>query len=292
MKRSIHSYLLDCDQLSPATRHVYKLALGRLKRHLRKRHVKRVDKVTPDHIRGFLVAVQAGDYRQTGSGPVSAATLHQHFRAVRTFFSWCKREGLIARSPMENVRPPAMPSPATHYLEPDDIGRLLAACDDTQHPIRDLAITVLFLDTGLRRDELARLLPADIDLTERIVTVELGKMGKGRVVPLSSRCCEVLSAWLAIRPPELATVFGLGGPNIYQIFYRMRQRTPELGNVAPHQLRHTFGTYYAGDIKDTSLLLGHSDISLTAKTYCHRQALGLVDQHDDRTPLRLIFPRK
>lgn len=288
LKHAIASYLLDCGGLDPDTIHVYTLALRRLDRYLKSRQVRKVSAITADHIRVFLKRLAAGKFRARGKGPISDNTLHQHFRSIRTFFRWLVREGKLKRSPMQNVRAPCQPHPATHYLTPGAIADLIHACHHTQHPIRDLTIVMLFLDTGLRRNELARLMPADVNLTEKLVTVQLGKMHKGRAVPLSERCVEALEFWLVARPAELPTLFGLGGTNIYHIFYRMRQRTPALGHVSPHELRHTFGTYYDGDLKDVSLLLGHADVSLTASTYCHRQAMQLRELHDERTPLRLL----
>lgn len=283
-KKVVANYLRDCAiGLSLSTIDIYRLTLHRFQRHA-PRHLERI---TPDDCRKFLLLVQAGDLRQAGEGPVSRNTLHQHYRSLRTFLAWCCREGILDRSPMENVRAPCQPESATHYLTRTQIGLLLEAATQTQHPVRDYAIVALLLDTGLRREELASLTPGDLSLTERTVTVREGKMHRGRVVPISHTCAAALRAWLAVRPPALSTVFGIGGVNIYHMFYRLRRRVPELAGVSPHVLRHTFATYYGGDIRDTSLIIGHKDISLTAKVYSHKQALSLVGQHDERTPLRL-----
>lgn len=286
--KAIASYLIDCRAgLDSETVYIYDLALSRLKEYLTDAGVKKIKQIRPDHVRDFMARLRAGEFRDSGSGPISDNTTHQHYRSIATFFNWLIREGKLEESPMHNIRPPAQPQALTRYLAPADIGRLVKATRETKHPVRDLAIVALFLDTGLRREELARLKPDDIDLAEHTAAVRLGKGHKGRIVPLSSRCVEILDVWLAIRADHLPSLFGLGAKNIYQIFYRMRRRIPDLGDVSPHKLRHTFGTFYAGDIRDTSAILGHADIGITAAVYIHRQTLVLCKDHDAKTPLRL-----
>jgi hypothetical protein len=74
---------------------------------------------------------------------------------------------------------------------------------------RDLAIVMLFLQTGLRVSELVNLKLMDIDFTSREITVRQGKGRKDRVVPLVKQAEAALKAYLKVRDaqPEYDEVF-------------------------------------------------------------------------------------
>jgi integrase/recombinase XerC/integrase/recombinase XerD len=74
---------------------------------------------------------------------------------------------------------------------------------------RDLAIVMLFLQTGLRVSELVNLKLSDIDFTSREMTVRQGKGRKDRVVPLVKQAEAALKAYLKVRDaqPEYDEVF-------------------------------------------------------------------------------------
>jgi integrase len=88
---------------------------------------------------------------------------------------------------MRNMRPPAIPEEPVPILSEDELRRLFRACDGrTFDDRRDNAIVSLFLDTGLRRAELAALQVSDIDFETSVAVV----MGKGRrPLTCSSRVC-------------------------------------------------------------------------------------------------------
>ena len=72
---------------------------------------------------------------------------------------------------------PIIPETPVSVLSDDEIKRLLKACDCREFvDRRDLAILCLFIDSGLRRAELANLNLSDVDLDVSVVVV----LGKGR----------------------------------------------------------------------------------------------------------------
>ena len=83
-----------------------------------------------------------------------------------------------------------MPSVARHRLaglpkglEPDQVKRLLAACDAvTAVGRRDLAILTLLVRLGLRRGEVAKLLLEDIDWRAGTIIARGPRMPRGRTV--------------------------------------------------------------------------------------------------------------
>ena len=68
------------------------------------------------------------------------------------------------------------------------MSKLLPALEDSH---RDIA--PIYLETGLRRGELLKLLWSDVDLQEGTLTVRETKNEDDRVIPLSSRAYEILA---------------------------------------------------------------------------------------------------
>jgi site-specific recombinase XerC len=83
--------------------------------------------------------------------------------------------GEILQSPMANMKPPTVPEKPPTILRREELKALLATCDGTDFDERrDSAILRLFLDSGIRRAEIAGLRVDDVDFDHEIVVV-LGK---------------------------------------------------------------------------------------------------------------------
>jgi integrase len=235
---------------------------------------RRIDKLKRRHLIAFF----------NRPGRRSQNTQHQQWRTIRTFLTWCVRQRILRASPLSDVPAPPLPRPVPRHMRQEDIPRLLAGALASQHPARNHAMIMLLLDTGLRRGELVRLVPGDLDLDAHLVTIRRGKGGGGRQVPISTACAASLRAWLAVRPSAAATLFGLGPLNVAQMVTRCCERAG-IPHISPHGLRHTFATYYSGDIYDVQRILGHSDVSTTANIYAHRSIAALAAAHDQRSPV-------
>lgn len=195
--------------------------------------------VSREHVEEFI-ADQLTRYK-----PATAAN---RYRALQTFFRWMVDEGEIAASPMAKMRPPMIPEASPAVLSEADLARLLKACDGKEFvDRRDAAFIRLFLDTGMRRAELAGLKVEDIDFGHNIAIV-LGKGCRPRACPFGKRTAVALDRYLRMRAkhrdgdrPELW--LGRLGPmtdnGVYQVL-QSRAEQAGLGKIYPHQLRHTF----------------------------------------------------
>lgn len=290
VKSALQAFLKDCRiGLSAYTLRNYSYNLQRLAAFLREQHVGRLDRITSEHLRAYLTRFQELPIqKRVGQKPPSKATVHQVYRVMRTWLNWCVRQQLIVKNPLLSVRAPELPRPVARHLSQANMGRLIEVCAQTTRPERDRAIVLVFLDTGLRLQELAGMQLSDVDLAGRRLTVRLSKGGKGRVVPISSVAAHALAAWLVARPEQAGpALFGLKRQGVYQLIIRLRRRAG-LEALAPHMLRHTFATFYDGDIYDLAKILGHSDIKVTAEVYAHREAARLAAVHDARSPIRQV----
>jgi integrase len=112
--------------------------------------------------------------------------------AVRAMFNWAVRRGILDASPATLVERPGAEKPRERALTPDEIETLwphFAALGYPFGPFFQMALA-----TGQRRDEVARMLWADIDVNERTWALS-GTQTKARrahVVPLSPLALDIL----------------------------------------------------------------------------------------------------
>src|SRR3954468_7866873 len=105
--------------------------------------------ITREHLEAFLAAL---------SERVSPATVAKHYRSLQQLFRWLVEDGEIGRSPMERMRPPAVPEQRVDILTDDELRALLdAARGNTFENRRDTAMLRMLIDTGMRAGELAGL---------------------------------------------------------------------------------------------------------------------------------------
>ena len=114
--------------------------------------------------------------------------------------------------------------------------------------VRDAAVIRLWLDTGLRRSELAGLTVADVNVTDGEVSV-MGKGRKPRTVAYGNATAKALGRYLRLRSrhpqserPELWLGDRGRGPVDGASLYAMLTRRAARAGVTlhPHQLRHFF----------------------------------------------------
>lgn len=183
------------------------------------------------------------------------ATASNRYRALQQFFGFLLDEGEITSSPMERMEPPKVPEQPVPVLSEDELRALLAACDGKGFPERrDAAIVRLFIDTGMRRAELAGLRVEDLDLDVHQVAYVLGKGRRGRACPFGVKTAMALDRYLRVRGghpgakepwlwlsdrPNRDSSYGLTPSGIRQLI-RRRGREAGIGDIHPHQLRHSF----------------------------------------------------
>lgn len=132
-----------------------------------------------------------------------------------------------------------------------------------------MPMTLLALNTGLRRGELTQVTWADVDLVRKKVTVRAGyaKSGTARYVDLNSEARAVLKQWRK----QIAGEGRLFGVADVKKAWAGLMAAAELENFRFHDLRHTFASnlVMAGvDLNTVRELLGHGDIKMTLR-YAH-----------------------
>ena len=160
----------------------------------------------------------------------------------------------------------------------------------------------ILLETGTRVSEFVALRVEDVDLSERTITVESGKGGKRREIPIRAELTRLLAMHVGARragPLFLSRQKGGSGSRTYTR-QRIGQMVREVARAAgitkqlyPHLLRHTMATRLLGlgmDITDIQKCLGHEDIGAT-RIYAETSLAMLrrkFDQVTDRAGADLV----
>ena len=130
--------------------------------------------------------------------PLGINTQLARLGAVRRFFAWMCREGIIPANPAADLDLPRKQNRSLpKSLNADELQRLLALPDlSSPFGLRDRAILELFYATGIRRSEMANLDVGDFDPTLQTLLIRKGKGGKSRLLPVGARATEWLARYL------------------------------------------------------------------------------------------------
>ena len=215
--------------------------------------------------------------------------------ALRTFFRFLVREGLLKKSPAEGLSTPRREQYLPKVLSAEQTCQLLEQplAGKRHLVLRDLAIFELIYSCGLRVSELTGLDVGSIDLVERQVRV-FGKGGKERLLPIGRPACAALQSYLEERSlpaaDEALFVNQRGGRLTARSVQRnLKQRLLLFGlptDVTPHALRHSFATHLldaGADLRAIQELLGHVSLSTTQK-YTKVSFAHLTDVYDRAHP--------
>lgn len=198
------------------------------------------------------------------------ATVNRRLVSIRSFCEWAITAGLIRDNPVI-TRPVPEQRLSPGWLDKREqysfIRQAQREATDPQG-IRNLAAVTLMLNTGVRLAELTALQPGDITLNDRSGTavIRSGKGGKYRKVPLNREVRRTLKGWLAVRPGDLSTLFGILPRGLETAVQGLGERARV--RVTPHKLRHTCAKNLldAGEnITIVAALLGHGSLNTTQR---------------------------
>ena len=256
--------------LSPLTIGAYRRDLAQFAEHAGRRW-----RDDPQPLIDFVTALQRSGAKGSTQARKSAA--------VRSFYRFALREGLVERDLPALVDAPKPGSYLPDVLAADDVERILDA-PPTSDPIgiRDRAILELLYGCGLRVSELVGLDTDRVDLPSQQVRV-IGKGNKERRVPMGDEARDRLhryrsgprEAWTAGRPTP-AVFVGMRGRRLSReaVWRLVRHWADAAGvreRVTPHTFRHSFATHLlegGADLRVVQALLGHASIS-TTQLYTH-----------------------
>jgi site-specific recombinase XerC len=193
LRRWLATFLADQQLANHAasTIEIYVRNLGHFLAFLEGEGVTTCQGITPDHIRAYLLAYG----RNHTPGGVRG-----HYRCMRTFLRFLVRQEALERNPIDKVPPPRVDEPLLEPVSLEAVAALLATCDGSLLGLRDRALLLTLLDTGLRRSDMVALDVADVDFDDGAVFVRHSKSRRARTVFLSATTRCAVEAYLNARP--------------------------------------------------------------------------------------------
>ena len=195
------------------------------------------------------------------------STINYHLLSVRRFYDYlAHEEGVPVSNPVKPGYALRLPRPLPRFLKEEDLAILLGAI----RSLRDRAIFLLMLRSGLRVEEVAKLTLEAIDLKRDRLLVQQGKGGKDRVVYISPDTHLALVEYLKCRHCVKAKQTFLVEKGLYTgkplsvrgIQKRIEYYARKTGvKVSCHGLRHTMATQLLNadaDLATIQDLLGHN----------------------------------
>jgi integrase/recombinase XerD len=197
--------------------------------------------------------------------------------SLKRYFAWLRSAGRTTYDPTKVVKLVGEEVSAPRHLDDQEEQALVATVTETGS-LRDQAIIVLMLHTGLRAQELCTLTRAQVKLGKRSGTLMvLGKQNKYREIPLNLTARAALEAYdpllhkrtlqdtsplfLSEKRHTRLTERGLG--------YLIKKYATKalLNDLSPHDLRHRFGYRMAKSVPLHRLaqLMGHDSLDTTMR---------------------------
>ncbi len=253
--------------------------------------IRQIDHIT---IREWLSTLHAAQKKKT--------SVARKLAALRTFFQFLVREGVVELNPAKLVSTPRLEKKLPNHLSIEDAVRFIETPDtETDLGKRDRAILELLYGTGVRVSELTKLDLGDVDFQNKLVRVT-GKRRKQRIVPFGDPALHTLLNYLTVRNAFLqnAALAERDTQALFLNYQGTRITTRSVGrmvdkyiticagihNISPHSLRHSFATHLldsGADLRDIQELLGHARLS-TTQIYTHVSMEKLIEVYDKTHP--------
>ena len=261
----------------------YKLDLEHFKNFLGELSLEKVDYLI---LRKYLAALKEKNLK--------SRSVSRRLSALRSFFKFLIREGLLKNNPVASLSSPKQDKPLPLFLTEEEVTKLIeAAQPKDERGLRDRAVMETLYSTGIRVSELVGLNIEDIDFIGGVAKV-MGKGKKERIVPIGDIALSTIRAYLERRKKHIEAqalflnksgrrITDRGVRNIIDKYIRMAGIKQ---GVSPHTLRHSFATHLldrGADLRSVQELLGHVNLS-TTQIYTHLTTEKLKKVYDKAHP--------
>ena len=203
---------------------------------------------------------------------LTPSTISVRLRGLYSFLKFVVGRGELSAEVLARKLRIKLPQSLPRAIDPQAVRQMLGVIDH----VRDRAIMLVLLRTGMRIGELLDTRLQDVDFCEqKIAIMEAQKTRVGRVVYLSEDACVALRQWLVQRSAKSAYLFhGMGRPRLgYEAVrcrferYLLQAGLSESGYTL-HSLRHTCASELLNAgmrLECLQQLLGHSCIEMTRR---------------------------
>lgn len=263
---------------SPTTIRWYGFTAGRFIQWVSENGVTEPSEITARHVRAYLATLAERE--------LTDSYINGNARAVKTFLRFCHAEGYTDQAIKFSM--PRIEKKRMAALTEAQLKKLLAHC----YSVRDLALVLFMVDTGVRRAELCALKWGDANLENGTVRIARGKGKKARSVIVGIKTRRALLKYrrtISHRDNDalFQTVSGTGikPHGLRSLLLRVGKRAGI--DLSPHMLRRTFATLsLRAGMNPLHLqgLLGHSSLEMTRR-YVLMLDDDLLAAHQEHGPI-------
>ncbi|WP_419884990.1 tyrosine-type recombinase/integrase [Paenibacillus sp. B-A-8] len=240
-------------------------------------------------------------FEYLGQEGIKPCTYNNRLVYLRTFLNWCVEQELIDSNPVKSLKKRKDEGRVVNIDQEVLIKLLSLPNRDTFVGLRDYALILLTLDTGIRPKEALSLIIPDFNAhsQEIYITSEKAKTRVSRTLPISMPTIKAIQQLIHVRAdswsvdaPIFCTLEGKA-LNRHTWGDRMERYSKELRvHIRPYDLRHTFALEYIRNGTNALILqktLGHSDLSMT-KRYVALTNNDLKKEHGLASPIHKLLP--
>ena len=237
------------------------------------------------------------------SAKLSPITFNTRRKALKTFFAWLKKNDYIPNDPMSDI-PKRKEDEQPRAVGENTLKELLSLPNlKTFSGVRDYALIVLTMDTGVRPFEATQLTIKEFNLRsfEVLVPAHVAKTRIARTLPLTPISVDAIKNIYSIRHPDWNDQVPLfcteNGTTLtrFQWSRRLRQYSEKLQvPVTPYTLRHSFGTIFlrlGGNAFSLQKIMGHSTLTMTRR-YIALNQNDVHQQHSIASPINVLVNKK
>jgi integrase/recombinase XerC len=291
VEKAIDKFLQSLRQRN-ASAHTIKAYTGDLSNfavYVGSRDWRSIDHLT---IRGFLSRLYEKDLGKTSVARALAA--------VRSFYRWLAREGVVEQNPAALVSTPKLPKKLPRVPTIEEMNTVLDGemPEVASFPERDRMLFELLYGCGIRNSELIGINLDDIRLSSEAILIR-GKGKKERYVPFGDSVKAALASYLPVRQQKLAErkkntaallINQRGGRlttrSVGRIVKKIAVTKGLSPDMHPHTLRHAFGTHMleeGADLRSIQEMLGHERLSTTQR-YTQLSMKHVLEVYDQTHP--------
>ncbi len=223
------------------------------------------------------------------SEEITAKTINRKASALKSFFKYQMKLGVITASPMVTVSSPKISKRLPEFVLESNLETLfkhVEFTDDWKGKTERLVLQ-LFYATGIRLSELVNIKEGDVDYSKSQVKV-LGKGNKERIIPISNELAASLKEYVSQKATTKEGVQNLfineNGKrlqqrSVYEFVHNYLSLVTTIKKRSPHILRHSFATHLmnnGADLNSVKELLGHASLAST-QVYTHNSIEKLKD---------------
>lgn len=251
-----------------------------------------LDELTPDDIEEYMSYLKYyendnKEYTNDERG------ISRKLSSLRKMYHYYYKNQKIQTNPASIVDNPKLHEKSIIRLEVDEVSRLLDEVENGEKltekqksyhnktKVRDLALLMLLLGTGMRVSECVGIDLSDIDFETNGIRI-VRKGGKEAIIYFGDEVAKALSQYLKERL-DILTVEGhenalflsmqrkrITVRSVEKLVKKYSQLVVSMKKITPHKLRSTYGTNLyreTGDIYLVADVLGHSDVNTTKRHY-------------------------